>query len=95
MHLREDLKESHLKAIARNEFTTHSQLKQVVRESTYRLDCIQLFEKFHLELKIDFDKDLAEYFTLMTSKAGGAITHLESFDENLPPLNTVKDSGYL
>ncbi|TNV83984.1 hypothetical protein FGO68_gene6430 [Halteria grandinella] len=93
-HLREDLRDSHLKAIARNEFTNQTSLKQQMRETSFKLDFMQLFEKFHIELKIDFDKDLADYFALMSNKAGGVITHMESFDENLPPFSPDKDAGY-
>jgi hypothetical protein len=56
-----------------------------------KLDFLDLFEKFHFELKIDFEKDLALYLVQLHDKAGGVITDLESFDQNMPPL-TIKNS---
>lgn len=56
-----------------------------------KLDFIDLFEKYHNEMKIEFDRDLALYFGELHMKTGGIITHMESFDENLPPMTGNKN----
>ena len=47
-----------------------------------------MLEKLHSELKIEFDKETAEYFLLLTIKNKGVIVDLEAFDAALPPMNT-------
>jgi hypothetical protein len=86
------VRNSHIRTIAKQEFTNLNGALKVPKSQIMKgkLDFLELFEKFHVEYKIDFEKELAEYFGDLTLKAGGTISDLESFDENLPPMPMIR-----
>ncbi len=46
---------------------------------------IRLFEKFHIEYRMDFDAPLLKYYHTLSLENKGPLTDLEAFDACLPP----------
>ena len=49
-----------------------------------------MLQKFHAEYKLDFDRQMAQYFYAQILRHGVEIYDLKCFDANMPPMDPAR-----
>ncbi|CDW86744.1 UNKNOWN [Stylonychia lemnae] len=85
-NLERELFNSQLKNLARQEMLPRrSRASEQQSGSLKEFEFIELFQKLHTEYRIEFDKELSQYYQNQTLLNKGIINDLETFDTVLPP----------
>ena len=83
--------QSHIRALAKIEMTP--KVKKRSKNDFEDTEYIRLFEKFHIEYRMDFDAPLLKYYHNMSLENNGPLCDVEAFDLCLPP-QSIKNYQY-